>query len=417
MGLSRIAVARGLTVMSMSLTTLTFPSPVAGFDVSWRPTASQSVRFLERAVGGLGFDAEPGIEFQSRFAPGISARDANWLANVQPWVNVRRFALVDDIDANEHGVDYFGDWQGERFSTGITGAYVQDTTLINEATDVGGASQVRPRRTLFVAPRLQVTLTDTLFAQANFSYTDVTFDAPENTSLIDFRSTQFSQGLNWQWRESLQLFGTAFVSRFEPEGLGSTSTNLGGQGGVIAEPWESVQVTASAGYIFSRTKSPVQSLQLVFVPFPAFVIVTDTEESESAGPLANVRIVKSFQQSSMDFEYTRQVSPGGRGTQTIAELIEGNYSYRLNEVATVGATAFYEKRVADGEILIENVNRDQVDFVAFYRYAIDERWSLYTSYRFTRFIDALAGGQTTNANEISLVVTYDGLERTLFNGL
>ncbi len=399
--------------------------PAIATEVTWQPSARSMMR-IEDNIRGASLEKESAWGFDTGGAVNLRARTETLTSEIVPRFNLRRFIIGDNLDADEYSITSTNDWVRERSALGLDFSYSRDSTLTSEATDAGRVDDVKNRDSIIVTPSVSYALTDVVSAQSSFTYNDVSYVDVGNSGLIDYTYLQGTAGLNYQWGEQLLFFANTSVSNFKAPETESTTRTYGGQTGATLTWDENLTLTAAIGWNSSDIKFVEQQVIVVADPFPRLALVSVKDEASSSGPIANVSIRKIFETTVMKFDYVRQVSPSGRGSQSNSDRVTLNVVTRLNDRLSLIFDGQYDSRTAEGATsggavlgggAARDLNRDYAEVRGAIRYQIFEEWYLSAAYRFGhRTSTNLTNVDVADSNSVFLTVDYNGLRQDYWGG-
>lgn len=389
----------------------------SAYDVTAAPTAKVEMRLDDNIRGrsdepesAWGFDTSAGVE--------VAAASETYRSMIYPRVNVRRFVTGKNLDTEEYFVDFENELIRESVVSRLDFSFRHDSTLATEATDIGLLDQVRDRELILINPSMDWRILEHWVLQTNFSYSDVKYIDAENTGLIDYRYLSGSVGFYHEVSDTAQAFGTFFVSDFSTPDLGGSTRNYGVQSGLTKKMSKNLDVTASVGRIWSEIEFRERQLRLVFDPFPRFVPVFSTGQEASSGTIAALSLEQRFRDVVLDFDYSRQVSPTGRGAQGTTDEILMRVARQLSPRLTVVAIGKHEIRTTEGDLNNFALDRDLTSATGELHYKLTETLTFVGRYRF-RFRKSTQDENnpiTSAENAIFLAVKYSGNPRNLLNG-
>ncbi len=365
--------------------------------------------------GAVGFDLGGGVN--------LRAQNETFVSEIVPRVNLRRFAIGDNLDADEYSVGFNNDWTRERYTTGLDFSYVRDSTLSTEATDTGLRDDVTDRDSISVQPNASYLITDRFSLQSSFLFNDVSYIDAGSTGYFDYRYLQGSIGANFMWQDDVTLFANIFVNDFDVKDLDSQTRNYGGQAGATLRWDPTLEASGTLGWIISNIAYVDQ--RLVFIPFPLphLVVVSDPVEGTTNGPIASVSIKKIFDSVETKLDYSRQVTPSGRGSLGTADRVAVALEKKLSALLSLQLGGFHEMRSSEDRNAGINapvsgrvLNRDYTEVRGGIRYRLSNEWMMSANYRHTRNQnDSLSKSEAANANTISIAVEYNGIPNTFWN--
>ncbi len=396
--------------------------PAAGaLDLSWQPQLRVGTRATDNVLwssanqeAALGFDNGGGVV--------LKAENRDWRTTVTPTFNFRRYAIGENLDADEYAARSQHQWFAtDRLQLGANLDFVRDSTNSTELTDAGNRNVIANRETITAQPNFTFLVDDRTSVNGGYVYQDVSFDNTGNGQLVDFTFKQFTLGGTHLLTDDIRLFATAFASEFEtPDTNGKTRT-YGGQGGAAYQFTEDFTVEGAVGYVTSDIEFQTSFLALDLGPPPRIVLVTQQDETSTSGPIASASIQKNFENMRTRLDYVRRVSPSIRGSQQLEDDILLRLDRDLSREWQMGFRGGYNMRTAEGEDVAVGLNRFRVDDLNRNQASVSGN----VSYRFTNEISVRGEyrfSYNTFTNELqdsvynhSLFVTlnYDGEPRFL----
>lgn len=357
-------------------------------DLSWAPRLSLGTRATDN-VRWSSQESEAAWGFDTGGGLALKAASDTWNSTLNPSFNFRRFAIGEDIDADEYGVRSQHQYKlTERLQASLQADYVRDSTLSSELTDAGRRNDVANRDTVSVAPGINYLVTDTTSVNANYLYSDVGFDAPAEQGLVDYKFQQWSAGATHYISQRWQVFANFFVTDFEVASTSSETWTYGGMVGASYAWSDSLSTSGSVGYQTANT----DFLELVRLAVPGtnpqqFIDLLQPANSKSNGPIANFGIKKRFENTRMEFNYARRVSPSIRGAQTLEDDMVLIADHDVSRRWLLGFRGGYNMRSAQAEEIggaIRDLNRDQASLGGSLTFRATEEISIRGEYRFSR---------------------------------
>ena len=341
-------------------------------------------------------------------------------SDLVPRVNLRRFIVDSGFDADEYGVSLNNDWRGELFAVGLKVGYLHDSTLITEAPDTGLSKDVVDRDSINAEPTLTWFVNDRLQAQFSISFNDITY-ANSATGLLDYRYWVGSTTATYSCNETTQLFATFFTSDFDVPLIGNHTRTYGVQTGMAKLITPTIRATGTVGYVTSDIASIERRLVLINNPPPPHLGVVDVSRSKnSMGPIADFSLQKQIAQSSVvKLNYSRQLSPGGRGSQTIADNISLRADLKLEPKLLLVLSGSHDMRNSEGGVIASDTDRDYTELRGTLTYELTREWEISGSYHFAHRQNTGLSTASADGNGIALTIEYNGQARPLsfMNGL
>ncbi len=350
----------------------------------------------------------------------LNRQAAGWKSDLVPRVNLRRFVVDSGFDADEYGVNFNNDYTGEYLAAALDVGYSHDSTLITEATDTGLSKDVIARDSIDVSPSLTWLMNERWQTQFSVLFNDTSY-ASTASGLLDYRYLMGSSQVSYAYNDTTQLFTTFFVSDFDVASIGNHTRTYGLQTGMTKVLTATLRVTGSAGYVISDIDSIERTPMLVLDPPPPHLaLVEKNVTAQSNGPIANFSLLKQFGQSSLaKFEYSRQLSPGGRGTQTISDHIALRADLKLKQNWLLILSGAQDMRTSQGGLFASDSDRDFTEMRGALRYEFSREWSTTGTYRFAYRQNTGLSTDAASGHAVMLSLDYNGLPRAIssLNGL
>ena len=341
----------------------------------------------------------------------LNRQSSGWKSDLVPRVNLRRFVVDSGFDADEYGVNLYNDYTGEYLTAALDVGYSHDSTLITEATDTGLTRDVIARDGIDVSPSITWLMNERWQTQFSFNFNDTSY-ASTASGLLDYRYLLGSSQVSYTYDDTTQLFTTFFVSDFDVPfttffvsdfdvpSIGNHTRTYGLQAGMTKVLTPTIRVTGSAGYVISDIDKNITA--------------------RSTGPIANFTLQKQLALSSFaKFEYSRQLSPGGRGTQTISDRMALRADLKLKQDWLLILMGSHDMRTSQGGLFASDSDRDYTELRGALRYEISREWSTTGAYRFAFRQNTGLSTDSASGHAVTLSIEYNGLPRAIpsLNGL
>jgi hypothetical protein len=396
---------------------------VLAVDLSWAPQLRLGMRATDN-VRWNSVNKEAALGFDNGGGMVVKAETQDWKSTITPSFNFRRFAIGEDLDADEYGAKSQHQWQTtDRLLATVNLDYVRDSTLTTDLADAGIRSNlVANRDTVLAQPGFTFLIDERNSVNASYLYQDVSFDTTAGGQLVDFSFQQFTLGGTHLLTNDIRLFATAFASEFETPDINGKTRTYGGQAGAAYQFSDSLSVEASAGYVSSDINFQTSFLALDLGPPPRIVLVTQQDEASTSGPIASASIQKSFENTRTRLDYARRVSPSIRGSQQLEDDILFSAEHDLSRVWRVGFRGGYNMRSAESDdvqtglnqVRTNQLNRDQAVLGGWLSYRFTNELSVRTEYRFGRnTFDETLRRESVYNNALFFNLIYNGEPRFL----
>lgn len=312
--------------------------------------ATNNVLFSER-------DPQDALGFDTGGRLAMIVESDRYRSTIAPSFNVRRFAVGDNLDADEYGVASDHRWQmTEALSGTLKADYAQDSTLSTELTDAGRRNSVGNRNTLNLAPGVVYALNDLTQLSANFSHTDITTDTLPSEGLVDYTYKVASVGASRVLTGALQVFATGFVNWFDVPSQNSSTTTYGAQTGLNWQWDPQTRFELAAGYLTSDIDYVELVPALIFNPLPQIILLEEPRQASTGGPIASFGLTRQFERARAEFQFSRQVSPTLRGSQSLEDSFDLRLAYDWSRELVLSVNARYSMVSAQADVLQRAVN-------------------------------------------------------------
>jgi len=397
------------------------PMGAHALDLSWQPQLRVGMRATDNVLWAPA-NQEAAVGFDNGGGMVVKAETRDWRSMVTPSFNFRRFAVGENLDADEYGVRSQHQWVAtDRIQLGANLDFVRESTNSTEVTDAGAQNQIANRETITAQPTVTYLLSERTSLNAAYVYQDVSFDRSANGQLVNFTFEQFSLGGTHLLTDKIRVFANAFASEFETPDLGGRTRTYGGQGGAGYQFTQDFSVEGAVGYVKSDIEFENQFLAIDPGPPPRIVLVTQQEEVSTTGPIASASVQKSFENVRTRLDYARRVSPSIRGSQQLEDDIMLSAEHDISSLWRVGVRGGYNMRTAEAQDVApvfsrrfaDDLNRDQALLTGWLSYRFTNELSARAEYRFSRnsFSNELL--ETVYTNSLFFTLNYDGTPRVL----
>ncbi len=363
--------------------------------------------------GAVGFDMGGGVA--------LKARDDSFTSELAPRFNLRRFQIGENLDADEYSVAFNNSLIGSAHSLGLDFSYGRDSTLTTESTDSGLRNDVTDRDSITLQPKFAWVLSQNTVISSSFLFNDVSYLDAEATGYVDYKYYQVSLGVTHEWNEEVGFFANSYLSEFKVPEDESKTTGYSVTGGVNWKPLIDWAFTGAIGWNYSDIEFVRRTFGVVIDPLPRIALISTPASAFSQGPIANVAITKKFDLAEARLDYSRQVSPSGRGAQSTADRIALTLDRQLTENLQASFVGYTEMRTVQEEesiglfnSRIRDLNRDYSELRGIVRYKWSETISLVGTYRFShRKNTNQNSSDTADVNTLYFSIEYSGLPRDI----
>ncbi len=421
MTVSRNTLPRAALAAAVHAACAAWVPTVAALDLSWQPQLRVGTRATDNVVWSSR-NQEAALGFDNGGGAILKAESQDWRSTVTPSFNFRRFAIGEDLDADEYGARSQHQWFAtDRLQFGANLDYVRDSTLATELADAGTRNQISNRETITAQPSVTFLLDEDISVNAGFLYQDVSFDNSGNGQLVDFSFQQTTLGATHFWRDDIRFFASVFASEFETPDTNSKTRTYGGQGGVGYSWDENLTIDLAMGYVASDIEFQTSFLALDLGPPPQIVLVTQQEEVSTSGPIASASIQRNFENLRARLDYVRRVTPSIRGSQQLEDDIMVSMDRDLNREWRVGFRGGYNMRSAEDEDVavglnrfrVDDLNRDQSTVAGNVSYRFTSEISVRAEYRFSYNTFTNEFQDSVYNHSFFVTLSYDGEPRFL----
>ena len=375
-------------------------------------TATPQLSMGARATDNVLFSSDnlqDALGFDTGGSLNLSGQSNTYRTTLTPALNVRRFAVGEDLDADEYGIRSDHQWKlSELLSATLKADYYQDSTLSTELTDVGRQNDVADRDTLTLQPGIIYQLDAKNAVNLGFAYTDVTTEPKAN--LVDYTYSQASLGGTHLLSETMQAFLSGFVSWFDVPSVQSSTATYGLQTGVTWQWDEFTRLEGSIGYLSSDIDFIDQFFAIVADPVPRIVLVKEARKASTSGPIAGFSISRSFEYLKTSFQYSRQVSPTVRGQQSLEDSMSVGVDYQVSRELTAGISGQYNIRASQSEqvkFAEGSLNADQISTSGYLAYRCSQHSTVRAEYRYSHQ-ELTTSFTSASTNGVFLTLNYAG---------
>ncbi|MBI5617989.1 MAG: hypothetical protein HY943_17035 [Gammaproteobacteria bacterium] len=393
---------------------LLLPVACDAADLSWMPEADVKMRAYDNVRWSA---SNPEAAWGTEGGGGVDLKAASdtWSSELHPHANLRRFMIGKNLDADEYSVAFNNGLHLERLTSDVKFRYSHDSTLVSETTTAGLRNDITDRDTIDIHPTLRYLINDLTSAEVGFLYNDVTFANPGNAGLIDYSYMQASFTLTRVIDPVSSVFLQPYVSDFRTPQVGGGTRSYGGQVGYARRFSETLDANVAVGFVSSDIDFLTPTLTILPNPVPHFAVINVKDTAGSDGPIVGLTINKKFSNDTATFEYSRQVSPSARGSQSQADHIRLGLHHPFSPRFWVSVSGIYDMRNAEGNRLVADLNRDQAEMNASIGYRLTEQLTFETFYRYV-WASIPVNSTTLDVNTLFVGIRYSGGPRPVLGG-
>lgn len=395
------------------------PTGAHALDLSWQPQLRVGMRATDNVLWAAE-NQEAAVGFDNGGGVIVKAETRDWRSLVTPSFNFRRFAIGENLDADEYGVRSQHQWLAtSQLQLGANLDFVRESTNSTELTDAGFRNQIANRSTLTVQPNVTYFLSEDTSLNGSYVYQDVSFDTTANGQLVNFSFEQISLGATHVVTEKLRLTALGFASEFETPDAGGRTRTYGGQGGASYQFTEDFGVDGTVGYVKSDIEFETSFLALDPGPPPRLVLVAQQQEVSTTGPIASATVRKNFENLRTRLDYVRRVTPSIRGSQQLEDDIALSAERDVSSFWRLGFRGGYNMRSAEAQdvegvpnqLRAGDLNRDQASVGGWISYRLTNQLAARAEYRFSRNAFVLQSQGPVYNSSLFLTLSYDGTPR------
>jgi hypothetical protein len=302
-----------------------------------------------------------------------------------------------DYDSDDQFLDFnfTRDTQSSIFR--IRGSYNRESVRTAERADTDldiedpdeipdnetGRVFIRDQRELFrIFPSWTYRMSDASSFSVDLNYTDVTYDEVFDQILSDYDDTRvnLSYRRTWSPRNTAILTGTyrQYNADLNDDDVTGAGINAG----------------------FERELSETSRLKAVLG-------VEDTDqglEDTDVNWVGDISLTRRLQTITLLAQYRRTINASGRGSVSVRDSINLNFTRRLNEriSAGLGVRAYQDSGVSSDA---GSAGNDYLQLRAQVTWNMTRTWSLEGNYRYT-FLDRSVLGESANSNAVTVWLTY-----------
>jgi L-lactate dehydrogenase complex protein LldG len=146
-------------------------------------------------------------------------------------LSFNRYLNQPQLNIDTYDLSLRSRYKAERDSFQLNLDAIRDSTLVSELATTGVVLAYAPRNLFTVTPTWSRALTEATSVNASYTYTDVKYHAPSDTSLINYQDQLASVGLQSNVDEGKILNVAAYYDRYETPSPGTIQNTYGVQGG------------------------------------------------------------------------------------------------------------------------------------------------------------------------------------------
>ncbi|MBX9695765.1 MAG: hypothetical protein K2Z81_25495 [Cyanobacteria bacterium] len=411
---------RRRVILTLGLVSLASHSALA-LELSWAPQLRVGTRATDNVLWSLD-ESESAWAFDTGGGLLLKMANPEWTSTLNPSFNFRRFAIGENLDADEYGVRSQHEYKiTERLQATLQADYTRDSTLSSELADAGERNDVANRDSVTIGPGMNFLLSDVTALSASYLFSDVSFDATAGQGLVDYKFQQWSASGNHYITSQFRVFVSGFITDFDTapiasfQGVPPTGSETWTYGGMVGVNYDWSSTFSTSGSVGFQTSS-TDFVKTSFLPIPGTVpeqvlIVQNPVNEKSNGPIANFGMKKVLEDTRAEFTYARRVSPSIRGAQTVEDDMVLTADHDINRSWLLGFRGGYNMRTAQAEQIggaVRDLNRDQATVGGYLTYRATKELSVRGEYRFTR--QTLSeSGEHTYVNALFVTMIFNGM--------
>ena len=403
-------------------------SPVASaFDVSWAPAAE----VIMRVDDNLRWQNGPhpvDVGFDTGVGGRLKAEDEGFSSELIPHILDREFPIGNEPSADEYSLGFNNLWLKPDYTAGANVAYGRDSTLTTNIADRGRQNAVGYRKYLNVSPNVNYAWSDRLNFQASVNYSDVSYSGVAGTGLQNYNYLSPDVGVIYRWNSDLSLNVDLFASNFSVPDSRTTrpdqksrALGIGGQFGFSRQLSDTLQVSGSAGWVSTDIDYRAQHTAILFVPEPALIVYSTKEKARAHGPIASFELKKIFENDVADFSYSRQLSPSGRGSESISDVMTLVLTRALSSYCQIVLNGTYQMRASQVQSggfssSATDLNLDYAEMGGTIKYQVTDTWTFGARYSHAYSVNTYAIKPiSVEDNALYLTITYAGVSQKLWS--
>lgn len=254
-----------------------------------------------------------------------------------------------------------------------------------DADDTGQVELVGDRAKWRFVPRWNYNISDVSSIGAQIDYYNVTYDDVFSGLLTDYTDTRL--GVNWRRRMSSRntFVLTANGRKYESEGTSTREvTGYAATIGLDHELSETTRVRVNVGM-----ESTEQA--------------NGNREPEAIGDLT---LTQNLETITMFAQYRRAVNASGAGQVSARDMLNVNFTRRLNEKISVGIGVRANKTTSLGQVISAFNDREYVQLRTQFIWFLSPRFSIETDYRYTVLDRGPTLDGRANSNRVNLWFVY-----------
>lgn len=281
-------------------------------------------------------------------------------------------------------------YKTERDLFQLDGAFTRDNTLVGELQQTGVVNRRTQRNLQTAHPSWKHGLTDRLSLNAEYQYTDVSYDDAARFSLFDYRTHLGSSGLSYQVSDRDQVDVTGYYLAYRAPALNLDSDYFGFQLGASHAFSESFRATVAGGFRNVTSTTTAQGL---------------TQRSTDFVWVFNGSVEKKLERSFLTAGFAREINPSGVGFLVQTDHLSASATHEITKRLSASLTGdAYWITPTLTSATIPNSRYLRIEPKLHYRWS--EWWSVDLIYHHARLeVDVV--NTTASQNAAYLSVTYN----------
>jgi hypothetical protein len=268
----------------------------------------------------------------------------------------------------------------------LNGSYELDSTLTSELETTGFVQEHKRRIKKSLSPSWSYDLTERASTQLGYSYTDVSYEDAELTSLSGYRYDSLFAALSYRMTELSQISATATASVYDSES-GTEYDTRGLRFGFSSMLSETLSTNLSVGVNRSSSSS------------------NTAESTSDTGLTLDLSLKKSWEISSLSGTLSISESPSGDGMRHTTKLGIG-YNRKLSPRTTFSVNTSLIKNSSGGGRDDDSDDRRYVLFEPRLSWKATRWWTISTSYRYRAQEYTASDNGVARSNAIFINVAY-----------
>ncbi len=277
---------------------------------------------------------------------------------------------------------------------GLTGSYIDSTTLTSEFEDSGNLRSRIDRTLLNLSPYVRYSLTPISSLKAGVSYAKVNYEKGNPFGYYDYDQVRTDGTYEFDLTQRTEISATLYHSLYQAKAINNEATTIGAQLGVSHRMTEDTTFTGMVGGYSTDTDYEVAGGQ---------------QKQSSSGALYSVGVSHNAQLTTYSASLGRQILPSSTGEVRREDRLALGVNHKLTQRLEANFDAVF---LNNNYINANNNDRTYRSLSAALYWHLDPLWTLSATYR-NAYQKYDASTQSADSNRFTVAVTFNGLNKVI----